>query len=152
RRRSASSVVRTKRGSDVRMTPWYRRPLLPRWMPTWLVLSLATASAIGYVATYAPRDPRDAGLAFCIGFGGGFLFGVCIAGDPRMRRHPGWAVPLWVSLPIQVALMVGLGASYVIFRDVGDRWGKFLDGPAAVAYGLMWILVGGIISFRALSR
>jgi hypothetical protein len=133
--------------------PWYSRPLpLPRWLPEWAVLCLVIGGALAFAAAFLPRDSAYVPPMVAAGFGVGFLFGVWVTSYAAWR-NPSWKPPpFWLALPVQVAALAGVGAATVADPVIYGRSGvKLLEGPAAVAVGVVLILAGLGLSVWALA-
>lgn len=145
--------------SDPPREPWYRRPLLPRWVPPWLIVSLAFGLGLGYVSTFVPRDPGYIAVAFVVGCGIGFLVGVLlcalVAERTTSEQRPGITPPPWLAMPVGLATLVFLGYVQI---DIGvtERHVSYarhqLPGPVAVVIGGLFLAVAGWLSAAVLLR
>lgn len=138
--------------SDHSKLPWYRRPL-PGWVPVWLVLSLAVAGALGYIAarTWGVSLASVAG-----GSGVGFFVGLvlCMAVASRTRGEDAarFRPPEWLARPVSVAVLVLL-AYFLIDESLRQGYFDFhrsyrrprgyfrVPGAAAILIGCCFLMV-----------
>jgi hypothetical protein len=141
-------------GNEPDKPPWYKRSILPSFIPEWTVLCVAIGGALAFVAAYAVDRRVNTYLAAAAGFGIGFCFAVFLevylyVMHPDARR-PGMLPPLWLAGPITTAVLVALGATIVDSREMsfnmsGAR-GPVIHGAAAVIFGLLMIVAAGVVN------
>jgi hypothetical protein len=150
-----AGVIAEGRRMEEPRKPWYSRPLpLPRWLPEWSIICLAVGGALAFVAAFITRDHAYVPLTAAAGFGVGFLFGVWVASYTAWRNpDSGWKPPpFWLAFPVHVAALAGCGALAVANPVIyGPHGGTLLEGPAAVAAGILLILAGLSLSVWALA-
>ena len=130
-------------------SPWYRRSLLPDFLPPWLVLSLVLGGTFAFIAGDVPSDAATPTVATAIGFGIGFCAGVyfpvCVhLFQKEIDPASGMLPPAWIAAPITVAAFAGLGVLVVHERELSlGRGSAVVRGPFAVAAGFLVIAAAG---------
>ena len=130
--------------------PWYRRSILPRWIPTWLAVAMLIA--IGFALSFGffldDANPfRTAAVAGLLGFGIALLIqSVAGARLYRLEMPNPIAPPAYIGRPILTALLVCAPLFTALQRRLSTRSRTILTGDAAEALGLLGLfLVAGMI-------
>ena len=117
--------------------PWYRRDLLPAWLPTWLVAStlIGLGFAIAFGLGLGDTDPwGTAAVAGALGFGLGLvILTVASARSPKTPEGQRLAPPAVIRKPIFTALLAVIPLIWVMDRRIN----------APGRHGSGWILVTG---------
>lgn len=127
--------------------PWYRRPLLPAWFPTWLAVAVLIAVGFGAAFGLLLDDPNPlwvGAVATLIGFGLAIIVLSLAAARYRGEKPNPIAPPAVVRYPVLTAILTLWPLSWALDREVrwpGRRGGVMLAGEAAVALGIVGLLV-----------
>ena len=139
--------------------PWYKRPLpLPKFLPSWLAVSLVIGIAFGVTAYFFIEVQKPLQLVACA-FAAGFALMVFlfswmphsppkVDGKPPSFSRP----PVWVSVPIIEAFLMFVVSSALKGQSINlGRVGRGprLTGDNAVAFG--WLLALGMLAYNALT-
>ena len=137
--------------------PWYKRPILPAWVPGWLAASLliafAFAAAFGYfLDTESPLV--TAAVAGALGFGIALALFSVVAAKDRSGKPNHLAPPAVIWQPIVTGLIVFFPVFWVSHRQIRlpSHQGlapTLLEGNAAEVIGLSAFLAfvaGGFCS------
>jgi hypothetical protein len=141
--------------------PWYKRNILPAWLPGWLAASLLIAVGFAVMFGVFLDDPQPYRVALIAGIGG-FALGVTILSVAASRYRGPKPNPLGppeaVRYPVITALVVLLPLHWMLEREITtrpSRGGRMLvAGAGAEVLGLIVLLavtaglVGAIVSVR----
>jgi hypothetical protein len=141
--------------------PWYKRNILPAWLPGWLAASLLIAVGFAVMFGLFLEDPHPYDVAAKAGVAG-FLIGVTILSVAAARYRGPKPNPIGppevVRYPVITLLVVLLPLRWALEREITtrpSRGGRMLvAGAGAEALGLIVFLaiaaglVGAIVAAR----
>lgn len=130
--------------------PWYRRPLLPAWFPTWLAVALLIAVGFGAAFGLLLDDPnplRVTAVATPIGFGLAIVVLSLAAAKYRGDKPNPIAPPEVIRYPVLTGIFTLWPLSWALDREVGwPGGGGLFTGELAVAFGLLGLLaIAGLL-------
>lgn len=146
--------------NEPQQAPWYKRPLpLPGWLPGWLFATLL-AGAISTLAFNAGlRDWSWGGVFGWFAAGAGFVLATLSLTALRLKpgqERPSFLPPIWVRHPVLISLLVFISLIWITDRRIttGARHGShpIVEGPAAVAAGVLLMAVGATGSYLIMRR
>ena len=138
--------------------PWYKRDLLPAWVPVWLGVSVLIALGFGVIFGFFLDDEaswRVGVVATGVGFGLALvILSVASARSPKTPEGQRLAPPDVVRVPILVGLLTLWPYSWMTERRVSlspsKSWKTIVQGTVAeVAGTALVVIIVGALAFYA---
>jgi hypothetical protein len=142
-------------------TPWYKRDILPAWLPGWLAASLLIAAGFAAIFGLFLDDPNPFRVAVTAGVLG-FALAIVILSFAAIRyRGPApnrFAPPAVIRYPVvtlvAVVVVIGWASERAIRRSYTQGGRTLVSGSAAEVIGIavLFLIVVGLTGLIAHQR